>query len=87
MNIEPGDRFGRWTVIQYEKGKFLCKCDCGTLKHVRRCDLQSGKSQSCGCSRRKNPEKWKGCNEDCFNCTYVDCVKPEYLCRATSEIA
>ena len=22
--------------------------------------------------------RWHGCNEDCFNCEYPDCYKPEY---------
>lgn len=25
---------------------------------------------------KKEREVWRGCNEDCFNCTYSDCLKP-----------
>lgn len=24
---------------------------------------------------------WNGCNEDCFNCEYIDCLKPDNLCK------
>ena len=52
-----GKRFGRWTVmdIDYEKTDqtnrvyYLCKCDCGTIKSVRKSHLIDGCSTSCGC--------------------------------------
>lgn len=50
-----GQRFGRWTVIQYshtsKRGRAFweCKCDCGAVKEVLSSDLTSGKSQSCKC--------------------------------------
>lgn len=24
---------------------------------------------------------WSGCNDDCFNCEYYDCLKPENKCH------
>ena len=27
-------------------------------------------------ARKKGYRKFKGCNEDCFNCPYPDCYKP-----------
>lgn len=24
---------------------------------------------------------WDGCDEDCFNCEYVDCLRPENKCK------
>lgn len=45
-----GKRFGRWTVLEYrKKSKWLCKCDCGTIKEVQSTHLKSGCSKSCGC--------------------------------------
>lgn len=53
-----GKKFNRWTVIRLgempvgykSKSTFwLCRCDCGTERAVRRADLVSGKSYSCGC--------------------------------------
>lgn len=45
-----GLRFGRWAVIQYlGTEKWLCKCDCGTVREVKGRSLREGKSQSCGC--------------------------------------
>ena len=24
---------------------------------------------------------WNGCDDDCFNCDYIDCLKPENMCH------
>ena len=57
--VNKGDRFGRWTVIEEVEGiryspntrirRFLCVCDCGTERVVRYDYLKNGKSKSCGC--------------------------------------
>ncbi len=51
-----GKRFGRWTVIapgnkRTSSGclKWVCRCDCGTIREVDGTALRSGKSLSCGC--------------------------------------
>ena len=53
-----GQKFGRWTVIEYEgtkgEGKhkchcWKCQCECGNVKIVREWNLKSGNSRSCGC--------------------------------------
>ena len=54
-SIEPGQRFGRWTVIEksdkrrHEQVMWLCRCDCGTESLVHAYSLKSGRSTSCGC--------------------------------------
>ena len=54
-----GQRFGRLTVIRYdhttEKGNacWRCRCDCGNETIVRRQNLQSGLTQSCGCLKKE----------------------------------
>lgn len=54
-----GQKFGKWTVIKrlendkFKRANWLCKCDCGKERKVIGSDLLSGKSTSCGCSRRK----------------------------------
>lgn len=54
-----GRRFGRLTVIQYdhttEEGNacWRCRCDCGNETVVRRQNLQSGLTQSCGCLKKE----------------------------------
>lgn len=60
--VEPyvGRRFGRWVVLDEEKhGKAyfcLCRCDCGTVRWVRKGTLKNGTSKSCGCGKTKNNE-------------------------------
>lgn len=55
-----GQVFGRWTVLTYvgTKGKaraphFLCVCECGTEREVKKEYLVKGKSKSCGCLQRE----------------------------------
>ena len=58
-----GEKFGRWTVIDYGPKYFspngnsgntwLCKCECGTIKAVQETSLLSGRSKSCGCLSRE----------------------------------
>jgi hypothetical protein len=53
-----GQRYGRWTVVKltrvykgkYSRVRWICECDCGTLKEVDPSNLRCGKSVSCGCS-------------------------------------
>jgi hypothetical protein len=48
-----GKRFGRWTVLRLAIGgrnaKWLCQCDCGTVKEVNTQQLRNGSTKSCGC--------------------------------------
>jgi len=72
VNTVPmiGKRFNRWLVLK-EVGrtknrsiKYLCKCDCGTIKEVDGCLLRRDVSKSCGCInkerdlRGKNNPNW-----------------------------
>lgn len=53
-----GEKFGKLTVINREKNsrhgktQWLCECECGGTAIVGGSDLKSGKSASCGCSKR-----------------------------------
>lgn len=53
-----GQRFGRWVIIrEVERQRGIrmvrCACDCGTESNVSLKNMMSGKSQSCGCLRRR----------------------------------
>lgn len=55
-----GMKFGRLTVIErdttpHKKGpaRWICLCDCGTIKSISSCALRSGATQSCGCLNRE----------------------------------
>lgn len=55
-----GMKFGRLSVVDVilesvrnkkKKHKLVCKCDCGKIKNVEKCDLVNKKITSCGCLR------------------------------------
>lgn len=54
-----GQRFGKWIALKrvesdkYGCSRWLCKCDCGTIKPVSADTLKRGTSISCGCIKRK----------------------------------
>jgi hypothetical protein len=53
-HYQPGQRFGRMTVIRREpKYKTLCLCDCGQQKVVNGRSLSGGHILSCGCLRKE----------------------------------
>ena len=60
-----GKRFGRLVVEQYagkEKGRHMwsCRCDCGNVVKVCQTNLQTGKTQSCGCLNRERVREAQG---------------------------
>lgn len=54
-----GQKYGRLTIIDYlGKSYFLCKCNCGNIKKIRKDHLINGDIKSCGCiSKRYNNVK------------------------------
>ena len=61
-------KFGRLTVLE-EVGKdkyynriYLCQCECGNKVKVKRTQLVSGKTKSCGCLRKEVASKRKSQN-------------------------
>lgn len=61
-----GKKFNRWTVLEkvksYDgKSRWLCECECGTIKQVVASSLKakSGGSKSCGCYSKDNPSAYK----------------------------
>lgn len=68
-----GKKFNRLTVMEfaeYEKTtcqsrtviyqKWICRCDCGNTKIVRRNNFVSGNTKSCGCLNHEKNQKLKG---------------------------
>lgn len=55
IKVMPGERYGRWVIVNEVEfnnagsRKFICKCDCGTMRAVRLTHLRQGVSKSCGC--------------------------------------
>ena len=47
-----GERFGKLVIIDpyTNQNKIMCKCDCGKICFVKKYDLQSGNTKSCGCN-------------------------------------
>lgn len=73
-----GDKIGRWTLLEKikvkptkdgYKTKWLCKCDCGTIRELRSGSIitKTGKikTYSCGCYaiERQIERLWKGCGD------------------------
>lgn len=49
-----GLQFGEWEVIKYSgKGKWLCRCSCGTMREILTHSLISEETRSCGCSKSR----------------------------------
>ena len=63
LQINPGDRLGKWTVLEilptkpYQKRTVSCVCDCANVGVVRVLQLVNGLSRSCGCLRGRTPEE------------------------------
>lgn len=59
FNDIVGQKFGKLTVLKYDKTKgkghtyWICKCDCGTEKSIRKDGLISGAVISCGCYHKE----------------------------------
>ena len=48
-----GQRFNDLTALEHLEGRFwLFRCKCGAEKSVAACKVKSGRTKSCGCSRR-----------------------------------
>lgn len=52
-----GERYGRLVVVSEVESsgyhrRWLCRCDCGTVKAFDQGNLRSGASKSCGCLKR-----------------------------------
>lgn len=53
-----GEKYGRWTIVAFSHftehtanrdSMWLCRCECGNTKTIKRGSLTSGNSRSCGC--------------------------------------
>ena len=58
-SVLSGQKIGRWTILDEYiitprgERKWLCRCDCGTERHVLERSLLYGGSESCGCLRKE----------------------------------
>lgn len=59
-----GQKFGKWTALERtdeladsNSYKWICQCECGTIRKVDLHSLTSGRSLSCGCLKSKGEEK------------------------------
>jgi hypothetical protein len=80
--INIGNRFGKLTVIKYNKSStggrlYECKCDCGKVALVTASKLKTGWTKSCGClsvhNKKGNNFAWKGYGE--ISKRYFDSLK------------
>lgn len=48
-----GQKFNKWTIIDFEKGLYKCQCDCGNISFVRGISLRKSESTRCkDCSHK-----------------------------------
>lgn len=52
-------KYGRLTIVEEEKDEYgniyyICKCDCGNTKTIRKSSIIGGKTKSCGCLGRED---------------------------------
>jgi hypothetical protein len=77
LNNLTNKNFGKWTAKEYvrigERGKWLCKCQCGTERLVWSHDLTSGRTTNCGCGKRlhgmtnsREFETWNSMRKRCL---------------------
>lgn len=57
LEVKKGQRFNSWTVVERDlsvrgRTKWLCRCDCGTIKALRVYSSASANRNSCGCKSR-----------------------------------
>lgn len=54
MKYEAGKKFDRLTLLKLvEKGKWLCRCECGTEKVIAENHIGTNHTKSCGCLNRE----------------------------------
>ena len=64
--LKKGDRCGRWTIQKIaftdksQRRWYTAKCDCGTVRNIIGGSLTTGRSKSCGCWQKENPNKIHG---------------------------
>lgn len=55
LPVGIGSVFGRLVVSQFlEVDQWLCRCDCGRWKVIRKANLARGHTKSCGCWQRES---------------------------------
>lgn len=66
LHVKEGQMFGHLTVLEdgitrdrWGHRDVLCECSCGTICTMRRTDLVSGHTRSCGCQRGKKQVEWR----------------------------
>jgi hypothetical protein len=54
-----GQKFGRLTALEYssERGRWLCRCECGKQKWILPPSLKKGMTRSCGCLKSELARK------------------------------
>ena len=88
-----GKIFGKWTVIErdtkkYKRPKWICECECGSIKSVYGHSLKAGGSVSCGCLRPIKKVKEKNTNRLCQapNCIAIAKGRGKYCSRHYEQL-
>jgi hypothetical protein len=54
QKVKIGHRYGNWRITSEAERvggdiRYLCQCDCGTVKQISAISLRNGSSTNCGC--------------------------------------
>ena len=59
MQLNTNTKVGKWTLLTRlpDDGRWVCRCDCGTVRQVLSKNLKEGITKSCGCTRQQIHQK------------------------------
>lgn len=59
--VKKGHRYGSWSITSEAERvggdiRYLCQCDCGTVRQISAISLRNGSSTNCGCISKQRSQ-------------------------------
>ncbi len=89
--LKEGDEFGFLIVKDYDKGCYICECECGNIVKTRSWTLKTGRTKSCGCKQehfrqeRVKKNEFKGIKNDLYRNYKSSAKRRGYSFELTKE--
>ncbi|DBA08807.1 hypothetical protein PALA5_05049 [Pseudomonas aeruginosa] len=58
--LRAGQRFGCLVVLRSNRGRSVCRCDCGAIHEASNGNIRHGKTKSCGCLKAQGNHRTHG---------------------------